>query len=53
VRPGETKNLPVKAGNVALFGSTVNLANGDTAFAGDGIIPVAKKQKVTVLASSL
>jgi len=53
VRPGETKSLPVKAGNVALHGSTVNLANGDTTFAGDGIIPVAKGKRVKVLASSL
>jgi len=52
VRPGETKNLPVKAGNVALFGSTVNLANGDTAFAKTSIVPVAKGKKVTVLAST-
>jgi hypothetical protein len=53
VRPGETKSLKVKAGNVMLFGSIVDERNGDTDFFANGVVPVEKGKTVTVKASSL
>jgi len=53
VRLRETKSLRVKAGDVKLYGSSVDERNGNTVYIDMATVPVAKGKTITLKASAL